>query len=61
MNLKEIGRAEEWLQLAQGSDRWRAIRNKFINFSGFGATDLAYLVICTLNVTDDVGFKRLSY
>jgi hypothetical protein len=57
MNLKEISWAEEWLQLAQGSDRWRALRNKLINFSGFGATDLVYLVICTLNVTDDVGLK----
>ena len=32
MDLREVGGVEDWMELAQGKDRWRALVNKVMDF-----------------------------
>ena len=32
MDLQEVGGVGDWMELAQGSDRWRALVNTVMNF-----------------------------
>jgi len=32
MDLREVGRGGDWMELAQDRDRWRALMNKVMNF-----------------------------
>jgi hypothetical protein len=48
IDLRKIGfggGGVEWIQLAQGRDRWRAVVNAVMNLRGFSATKLVKLVL----------------